>query len=661
MTQTGTEMLFKSCLTDKPLDKKANDRLEASEYAQALCRFIRRADTPVTIGIQGGWGSGKTSLITLMQEDLSQQPSGEDEEPTICVLVNAWEHSLFQSADSKSEVALSLLNGLANGVKSAVEATPWLEQSVKSVIQDQTSKVETALKGIKTGLRFLVRAGAQIGVNLVGGGDISKVSVQEKSEAAQPDIPPIAENVSSLRKNLGEMIKKITYQSKPVKVVFFIDDLDRVSPPTAVEILDITKNIFDIPNCVFVLAIDYDVVVKGLEEKFGEKNEKNEREFRQYFDKIIQIPFTMPIGAYVDSIGKFLNPALARLGHKITEADAETVSRMADDACLATGGIPRSIKRIINTLSLLQHIAEARDKKKGGEKEEGLPDDLEARFIIVAMHINFPEIARRLTSNPNFTSWKPEELDLAWKLDLKNNKAELDALGKDEYFNDPWEKVVYCLCASSPWLKSQSRNVSHLLNNLLKALEKGQNVKQLSEESVEKLKNILDSIKVVSIDEEANQQAIEIDNSSVKTDAFSTFCIKLHKEMAREMPQIVPPYVSGHAKRRKDGDSFYRTYSIDLDAGETSLDFDFYPDNDVFNAGYNGNKHRVGVKRGTPVLEEMCGEFEGEVYGSGFWLGISEEKEFDDFENMNPKDYVARLAEAYKLAQKVSKKFESMK
>jgi hypothetical protein len=41
---------------------------------------------------------------------------------------------------------------------------------------------------------------------------------------------------------------------------------------------------------VFVLAIDYDVVIKGLEPKFGKFSEKNEREFRSFFDKIIQFP-----------------------------------------------------------------------------------------------------------------------------------------------------------------------------------------------------------------------------------------------------------------------------------------------------------------------------------------------------------------------------------
>lgn len=57
----------KSCITDTPLPALAEDNLDASEYADALAKFIANADTPVTIGIQGGWGSGKTSLITVLQ------------------------------------------------------------------------------------------------------------------------------------------------------------------------------------------------------------------------------------------------------------------------------------------------------------------------------------------------------------------------------------------------------------------------------------------------------------------------------------------------------------------------------------------------------------------------------------------------------------------
>ena len=51
-------------------------------------------------------------------------------------------------------------------------------------------------------------------------------------------------------------------------------------------------------DCVFVLAIDYQVVVKGLVGKFGKPTPENEWEFRAFFDKIIQLPFSMPMGNY---------------------------------------------------------------------------------------------------------------------------------------------------------------------------------------------------------------------------------------------------------------------------------------------------------------------------------------------------------------------------
>ncbi|MDB4698379.1 KAP family NTPase, partial [Akkermansiaceae bacterium] len=70
-------------------------------------------------------------------------------------------------------------------------------------------------------------------------------------------------------------------------------------------------------GCVFVLAIDYDVVVKGLEGKFGKKTEENDREFRSFFDKIIQVPFSMPTGAY--TIEDLMKDRLSVMGINIPE------------------------------------------------------------------------------------------------------------------------------------------------------------------------------------------------------------------------------------------------------------------------------------------------------------------------------------------------------
>ena len=53
---------------DTPIKKENEERLGLGEYAGALAEFIERCDTPMTISIQGDWGSGKTSMIHLIMK-----------------------------------------------------------------------------------------------------------------------------------------------------------------------------------------------------------------------------------------------------------------------------------------------------------------------------------------------------------------------------------------------------------------------------------------------------------------------------------------------------------------------------------------------------------------------------------------------------------------
>ena len=70
-------------------------------------------------------------------------------------------------------------------------------------------------------------------------------------------------NVEKLKQEIVALINDAMSQARDKKgFIFFIDDLDRIDPPLAVEILELLKNLFDLDHCVFVLAIDYNVVIK---------------------------------------------------------------------------------------------------------------------------------------------------------------------------------------------------------------------------------------------------------------------------------------------------------------------------------------------------------------------------------------------------------------
>ena len=308
-------------------------------------------------------------------------------------------------------------------------------------------------------------------------------------------------------------------------------------PPTAVEILDVTKNIFDINNCIFVLAIDYEVIVKGLESKFGKRTKENEREFRQYFDKIIQIPFTMPIGAFSRKINLMLENALTSLNYSLPpERRYLVLERLAKALKLSTGGIPRSIKRILNTFSLLDYIA-AENSANDGKRE----NELEARFIIVALHINFPEICKRLMERPDFTGWDKHELDILWNLDIKNHEKQINALNESriaKYFDESWEQVVYCLCSQTEWLKANVVNVVRLLNLLRNVLNHtddadADNPEKLDNSAQETIARLIGSIRIISID--SDLQNIAVGNSQAQGQVFSCFAQAIWSACASEI------------------------------------------------------------------------------------------------------------------------------
>ena len=55
-----------SSITDSPISKLEEDFLNIEKYSKSLSRFIQSSDTPITIGLQGEWGTGKTSLMSLI-------------------------------------------------------------------------------------------------------------------------------------------------------------------------------------------------------------------------------------------------------------------------------------------------------------------------------------------------------------------------------------------------------------------------------------------------------------------------------------------------------------------------------------------------------------------------------------------------------------------
>ena len=270
-------------MIDVPRQPNQEDLFGIQVYQEALIEYIKYTGTPITIALQGEWGSGKTSLMNSLRFSLCDVAPA----PYFGVWINTWQFALLHSP---AQAVISILESIINQIGSLNPNQQRWEAS-KKVIGDIFKRM--AVVGTKVATQAVGINGECI-EGLFGGND----------KPGESD-----SNVEKLKQEIVALINDAMSQARDKKgFIFFIDDLDRIDPPLAVEILELLKNLFDLDHCVFVLAIDYNVVIKGLRPKFGELTAQNEREFRSFFDKIIQLPFSMPVASY--AIDNFLVKAL---------------------------------------------------------------------------------------------------------------------------------------------------------------------------------------------------------------------------------------------------------------------------------------------------------------------------------------------------------------
>ena len=79
----------------------------------------------------------------------------------------------------------------------------------------------------------------------------------------------VVETISTLKERFQKCINATCDENEVDRVLVFVDDLDRLQPLRAVELLEVLKIFLDCERCVFVLALDYNVVVSGVKQKYG--------------------------------------------------------------------------------------------------------------------------------------------------------------------------------------------------------------------------------------------------------------------------------------------------------------------------------------------------------------------------------------------------------
>jgi hypothetical protein len=350
-------------LKDIPVEKVNDESLGLTPYVESLCEFVLKCETPMTIAIQGDWGSGKTSMLNMIREKIDDE--------TITVWFNTWQYSQF---DMQDDLPVSMLT-----------------QFVKAIGGDNEKKLGDSIRSFaKKGLGTFVKTVATVGAGGLGG-ELAQKGVEKLIDGMSPGDLDQSEQIKVMRQEISRTVDEKIKGKANGKIVVFVDDLDRLPPEKAVELLEVLKNFLDISGCVFILAVDYGVVVTGVAKKYGGNFDKQKG--RSFFDKIIQLPFNMPISHYDAS--QYCETLLKKLGVEYSDQD---ISNYIDLATYSVGFNPRGLKRIFNLLLLLnitakkQNILIESHGAKIGEKQRTI-------FAILCLQSAFDTVYEFLLKN----------------------------------------------------------------------------------------------------------------------------------------------------------------------------------------------------------------------------------------------------------------------
>lgn len=280
------------------------DYLNFGVVADACAKLLQQANgTPISVGISGGWGVGKTSLVRMIEGRL-KQANTPGTNTYVIVTFNPW---LYQDFEGARGALLQLVGDEV--LRLAAKNEPLLKKAKRllkrinflRLAQLGGEAAVTLYTGVPVGSigSAVMKAAGFFGVGEDDDTNESNNEEGEKKDKATDkgmpnDLLKPAEPVSlpneiqSFRNALEELLEELK-----VTLVVFVDDLDRCLPKTAISTLESIRLLLFLKRSAFVVAADNEFI-RGAVRVHFEGTGISSEVATNYFDKLIQVPLHVP-------------------------------------------------------------------------------------------------------------------------------------------------------------------------------------------------------------------------------------------------------------------------------------------------------------------------------------------------------------------------------
>lgn len=241
--------------TDRAITSIEEDLLGRATFSKQLGQAIYdyKGKDSLVIGLFGKWGTGKTSVANMALQTV-EVLSKNDTSPPIMIRFAPWNYS------DKDNLISQFLSSLKAYL--SMDSNEFLKVKVGKALSDYSSIFEFA--------SLIPVLGSPLAVALKG---IVKASGDELSKP---------QDLNTTKHKLEDALLEADQ-----KIIILIDDIDRLSNSQIRDVFQLVKQVGDLPNIIYLLAMDRDIVRRAL-------SSVQNYDGSEYLEKIIQISFEMP-------------------------------------------------------------------------------------------------------------------------------------------------------------------------------------------------------------------------------------------------------------------------------------------------------------------------------------------------------------------------------
>lgn len=370
---------------------------------------------PLTVGVLGDWGSGKSSLMQLAAGQLAaiernadvEVDAGAPASPYLTVHFSPWQYEDHQ--DVKVALMSSVLDALESRLPGAAAEIGrlrtfvrglkrWMHRAGRVGMTLAPTAVPMAAQGLVPDLdpQAVALLASVTGAAAAEAGPLLADATSASASSDQQG-PPL-EDIKQFRKEFGDLVGRLPDSDA---VVVFIDDLDRCLPETVVDTFEAIRLFLNTPKTAYVLALNQNVVESAIDSRYPDITKADGAGLgRDYLEKMLQLKVVIPPLSAPEA-ETYVNLLFAELRlsdeqfHLVLEetnknravsglsvafnlgvaakvfGDSPTPKELTDDLAWAADitpvlgtslrGNPRQLKRFLNNL-LLKHRSAARRK-----------------------------------------------------------------------------------------------------------------------------------------------------------------------------------------------------------------------------------------------------------------------------------------------------------